>query len=102
MAQDKETARLLLKARGFSRLVTYEHWDEAKKELLATLAQMDTISDLNLKLPAEELKFELKLRSEIKRILYNWVGSIETVGTGQLLIDKKREEKEKNGFIQTN
>jgi hypothetical protein len=77
MEQDKETARLLHKARQFSRLVGNDSWKDAKEELVGILMQLDTISDIDATKDASSIKFTISVRQEIKRIMYNWLSGLE-------------------------
>ncbi len=93
MERDKATAALLRKARGFGDLVGHPSWGDAKEEIISLLLQLDTISDLDEKLTAPELHFQVAVRREIKRIMYNWIGTLETLGKHQLSVDKAHEER---------
>lgn len=42
---------------------------------------LNRINPDDLKLSADELKFKLSVNAEIARILYNWIGNIETLGS---------------------
>lgn len=78
MVQDKETAQLLHKARKFANLVANDNWKDAKDELVALLKQLDTISDIDVTKSADDIKFTVAVRHEIKQLMYNWIMGIET------------------------
>jgi hypothetical protein len=48
-----------------------------------------SIHELDERLPAEDIKFQIAVRKEIVAILYNWLGRVETKGK---LIQKNMEK----------
>lgn len=89
MELDKETQKQLRRANLFSSLVATNEWKEAKNELVESLQNLLSIHELDERLPAEDIKFQIAVRKEIVAILYNWLGRVETKGK---LIQKNMEK----------
>lgn len=91
MDLDKETQQLSLKADKFKALVAHPHWGEAKKELLEELLTMNSVASVDLTLPAEKVIENIKLVKELTRIVYNWIGTLETASSFTSKPDEQSE-----------
>lgn len=78
MDLDKETQQQLLKAEKLRAIVSHPNWGEIKKELLDEVDQLNSLASLNPSLTATALQKQVQIHREIVRILYNWIGKVET------------------------
>jgi hypothetical protein len=91
MELDKETQQLSLRASKFSSLISHPHWGDAKKELLDELATMNSVASVDLTIPPEKIVENIKLVRELTRIVYNWIGTIETTGSFSIPKDEGQQ-----------
>jgi hypothetical protein len=91
MDLDKETQQLSLRAEKFKALTSHPHWGEAKQELLNQLIDMNAVSGLDLTLPPEKVVEKIQIVRELTRIVYNWIGTLETAGSFTSKQDERDE-----------
>lgn len=78
MVSDKETARLLRKARLLKKVATSEGWPEAREELLSLVSNLNNMSSLDME---KDVAHQIAVRQEVMKIMRSWVGLIETAKT---------------------